>query len=159
AVRTRTVARRTVAAPRVACARWRRRRAHRDDRHRRSAFATGRSAHTGRGRRCLRSLLAAAMMRTTWKIAALLFALVLISGFAGYYLGFQVAKAKARARSNPDAWNVSAMNTLDRKLKLTPTQHDKIQAIIDGGVNELRDIRIDTIEKSNRVLERMISEV
>ena len=98
-------------------------------------------------------------MKPTWKIAALLAAIVVLSGFTGYYLGFQVAKAKARARSNPDAWNVSAMRTLDRKLKLAPAQHEKVQAILDGGVDELRGIRIDTIAKSNRVLERLIAEV
>ena len=98
-------------------------------------------------------------MKPTWKIAALLAAIVLLSGSTGYYCGFHVAKAKARARSNPDAWNVSAMKTLERKLKLTPAQHDKVQAILDGGVDELRGIRIDTIAKSNRVLERLIAEV
>ena len=98
-------------------------------------------------------------MKPTWKIAALLAAIVFVSGFAGYYFGFHVAKAKARARSNPDTWNVSAMKTLDRKLKLTPAQHDKVQAILDGGVDELRGLRIDTIAKSNRVLERLVAEV
>jgi Spy/CpxP family protein refolding chaperone len=98
-------------------------------------------------------------MKPTWKIAALLAAIVLLSGFTGYYFGFQVAKAKARARSNPDSWNVSAMKTLERKLKLTPAQHEKVQAILDSGVDELRGIRIDTIAKSNRVLERLIAEV
>lgn len=98
-------------------------------------------------------------MKPTWKIATLLAAIVLLSGFAGYYLGFQVAKAKARARSNPETWNVSAMRTLERKLKLAPAQHEKVQAILDGGVDELRGIRIDTIAKSNRVLERLVAEV
>ena len=98
-------------------------------------------------------------MKPTWKIAALLAAIVLVSGFTGYYFGFHVAKAKARARSNPETWNVSAMKTLERKLKLTPAQHDKVQAILDGGVDELRGIRIDTIAKSNRVLERLIAAV
>ena len=98
-------------------------------------------------------------MKPTWKIAALLAAIVLVSGFTGYYFGFHVAKARARARSNPETWNVSAMKTLERKLKLTPAQHDKVQAILDGGVDELRGIRIDTIAKSNRVLERLIAAV
>jgi len=98
-------------------------------------------------------------MKPTWKIGALLTAIVLLSGFAGYFGGFQVARAKARARSNPDSWNVSAMKTLDRKLKLAPAQHEKVQAILDSGVDELRGIRIDTIAKSNRVLERLIAEV
>lgn len=99
------------------------------------------------------------MSKPSWKIAALLVAIVCVSAFAGYYFGFQVARARYRARSNPDTWNVSAMNSLDRKLKLTPAQHEKVQAILDGGVDDLRGIRIDTIEKSNRILERLIAEV
>ncbi|HYR59331.1 MAG TPA: hypothetical protein VEO95_11895 [Chthoniobacteraceae bacterium] len=99
------------------------------------------------------------MTKPSRKIAALLIAIVCVSGFAGYYVGVASGKAKARERANPDAWNVSAMRTLDRKLKLTPAQHEKLQAILDGGVDELRGIRIDTIAKSNRVLERLIAEV
>ena len=98
-------------------------------------------------------------MKPTWKIAALLAAIVALSGFTGYYFGFQVAKAKARARNNPETWNVSAMKTLERKLKLTPAQHEKVQAILDSGVDELRGIREDTIAKSNRALERLVAEV
>lgn len=99
------------------------------------------------------------MSKPSWKITVLLAAIVFVSGFVGYYFGFQVARARYRARSNPDTWNVSAMNTLDRKLKLTPAQHERAQAILDGGVEDLRRIRIDTIEKSNRVLERLIADV
>ena len=98
-------------------------------------------------------------MKPTWKIAALLAAIVCLSAFAGYYFGFQVAKAKARARSNPDAWNVSAMRAIDRDLKLTPPQRQKIQAIIDDGVVELKSIRLDTVKKTDAVLDRVIAEV
>jgi hypothetical protein len=34
-----------------------------------------------------------------------------------------------------------------------------VQAILDGGVDELRGIRIDTIARSNRVIERLIGEI
>ncbi len=98
-------------------------------------------------------------MKPTWKIAALLGAIVLVSAGIGAFGGFTYAKLRARARSNPDSWNITAMRTLDRKLVLTPPQHDKIQAILDGGVDELRGIRIDTIDRSNHVIERMIGEI
>ncbi len=98
-------------------------------------------------------------MKPTWKIAALLAAIVFVSGFTGYYFGFQVAKAKARARSNPDAWNVSAMRGIERQIKLTPPQRQKIQAIIDGGVVELKTIRLSTVEKTDAILDRLIAEI
>jgi hypothetical protein len=98
-------------------------------------------------------------MKPTWKIAALLVAIVFISGFTGYYFGFQVAKAKARARSNPDAWNVSAMRGIERHLKLNDSQRREIQAIIDGGVVELKSIRLETVRKTDTIIDRLIAEI
>jgi hypothetical protein len=98
-------------------------------------------------------------MNARWKIAALLAALVVVSAFAGYFAGFNVARAKYRARSNPDAWNVSVMRTLDRRLKLTDSQHTKVQDHVEAGVVELKGIRLSTIERSNEVIERIIASI
>lgn len=98
-------------------------------------------------------------MKPTWKIAALLAAIVFVSGFTGYYFGFQVAKAKARTRSNPDAWNVSAMRGIERQIKLTEAQRREIQAILDGGVRELKPIRLETVERTEAILTRVIAQI
>lgn len=98
-------------------------------------------------------------MSTRWKIAMLLNALVLAGIFIGYFAGFHVARAKFRARSNPDAWNVSAMHTIERRLKPDDTQRAKMQAIIDAAVVELKGIRVGTIEHTNEVIERMIAQL
>lgn len=98
-------------------------------------------------------------MKPTWKIAALLAAIVLVSGFSGYYLGFNVAKAKARARSNPDAWHVSAMRSIEHQIKPTDEQRQQIQAILDGGVRELKAIRLETVDKTETIINRMIGEI
>jgi hypothetical protein len=95
-------------------------------------------------------------MNARWKITAILIAIVFASGLAGGFGGFQLAKAKYRKRSNPEDWNVAAMRSLENGLHLTPEQRVKMQAILDGGVEEFKTIRIDTIAKSNEVLERMI---
>jgi hypothetical protein len=98
-------------------------------------------------------------MKARWKITAILVAIVLASGLAGGFVGFQWAKIKARKRSNPETWNVQAMRALERRLVLTPEQHGRVQAILDGGVEELKGLRIETIAQSNRVLDRMVAEV
>jgi len=98
-------------------------------------------------------------MSPRWKITAILIAIVLASGWAGGFAGFQFGKAKYRKRSNPEAWNVDVMGRLDRDLKLTPEQHSRVQAVIDGGVEEFKAIRIDTIAKSDAVLQRMVAAV
>ena len=98
-------------------------------------------------------------MKTRWKIVLVLLALVLVSGFAGALVGARIARQKAWRRSHPEAWNVSAMHTLEHRLKLTPPQKEKVQAILDGGVVELKTVRVETIAKANVVIERMIAEV
>ncbi len=98
-------------------------------------------------------------MNPRWKITLILVALVLVSGAAGGFVGYHYARAIFRKRSNPEDWNVRAMRALDSGLHLTPEQHGRIQTIIDGGVEEFKGIRVETIDKSNRILERMIAEV
>jgi hypothetical protein len=97
-------------------------------------------------------------MKARWKIIVVLVALVFVSGYAGALIGARIQRNKAWRRSHPEAWNVSAMNTLERRLKLTPEQREKIQAIIDDGVVELKAVRVETIAKADAVIERMIVE-
>ncbi len=98
-------------------------------------------------------------MSARWKIGVTLAAIVLLSGLVGGTVGFELAKAVARKRGNPTAWGVSAMRTLDWRLKLTPPQKEKVQALIDGGVVELKQTRIETMEKTNRSLDRLTAEL
>src|SRR4051812_1311820 len=98
-------------------------------------------------------------MNARWKITCILVAIVLVSGLAGGFAGFRWAKAVFRKRSNPEDWNVQAMRKLESGLHPTPEQHVRMQAILDDGVEELKGIRIETIAKSNTVLERMIAAV
>ena len=93
------------------------------------------------------------------KIALTLTAIILASGLAGGFVGFHYSKIAFRKRSNPEDWNVRAMRAFDSGLHLTQEQHARIQTIIDGAVEEFKSIRVDTIDKSNRVLERRIAEI
>jgi len=93
------------------------------------------------------------------KIALTLVAIVLASGFAGGFVGFHYSKIAFRKRSDPGDWNVRAMRAFDNGLHLTPEQHARIQTIMDRAVEEFKGIRIETIDKSNHVLERRIAEI
>jgi len=56
------------------------------------------------------------VMRRRWKIIVVLVALVFVSGYAGALIGARISAQKKRGgRSHPEAWNVSAMNTLERR--------------------------------------------
>ena len=98
-------------------------------------------------------------MKSRWKIVLVLLALVLVSGVVGALIGARIARDKARRRSHPEAWNVSAMRSLELRLHLTPAQKEKAQAILDSGVVELKSVRIETIAKADVVVARMIAEL
>jgi hypothetical protein len=98
-------------------------------------------------------------MTSRKKIILLLIVLMIISGLAGTCIGIRVGKAQARKRSIPEAWNVEAMKTLQRKLDLKPEQAPKVQAVLDSGVDELRVLRTDTLARTDKVINRLVREI
>ena len=94
-----------------------------------------------------------------WKIILALLAIGLLSGYGGGIVGYRIAKEKARRRSNPEAWNVTAMRVLEDRLKLTPPQIGTVQAVMDANVVDLVATREETIVKTNAILERMVAQV
>jgi len=92
-------------------------------------------------------------------IILLLIALMIISGLAGTCLGIRIGKDRVRKRSVPEAWNVEAMKSLQRKLDLTPEQAAKVQAVLDSGVDELRGVRTDTLARTDKIINRLVGEI
>lgn len=98
-------------------------------------------------------------MRAKWKITLVLLGIVLVSFLAGAFLGAKLTERSLKRRHAPEMWNQSVMRALQQKLKLTPEQTQKVQAIIDGGVEEMKGIRLDTIARTDAVFEKMITQV
>ena len=94
-----------------------------------------------------------------WKIVLALLAIVLLSGYGGGIVGYRIAREQARRRSNPEAWNVIAMRLLESRLKLTPSQVEKVHAVMDANVVDLTAVREETIGKTNVILNRMIAQI
>ena len=94
-----------------------------------------------------------------WRIILVLLVLVLLSGVGGGFVGFRLARDQARRRSNPEMWNVAAMRTLERRLNLTPPQKERIQAVMDSHMDELREIRRETVAKTDATLDVMVAEI
>jgi Spy/CpxP family protein refolding chaperone len=84
---------------------------------------------------------------------------VLVSVVAGGIVGAKVAEHLLKKRHAPEMWNQSVMHALQRHLKLTPAQAQKVQAIIDGGVGEMKTIRLETITRTDVVVERLIADI
>ena len=94
-----------------------------------------------------------------WKIILVLVVIALLSAYGGGIVGYRIAKEKARRRSNPEAWNVTAMRVLEDRLKLTPPQIEKVQAVMDANVVDLVAVRDETMVKTNAILDRMIAQI
>ena len=95
----------------------------------------------------------------SWKIILVLVVIALLSGYGGGIVGYRIAKEKARRRSNPEAWNVTAMRVLEDRLKLAPAQIEKVQAVMDANVVDLVATREETMVKTNVILEKMVAQI
>ena len=94
-----------------------------------------------------------------WKIILALIAIAVLSGYGGGIVGYRIAKEKARRRSNPEAWNVTAMRVLEERLKLSLPQIEKVQGVMDANVVDLIATREETMAKTNVILERMVAQI
>jgi hypothetical protein len=94
-----------------------------------------------------------------WMIIACLAAVVVVSGLAGGLLGHRLARVKLEHRNDPDNWNEDVMRTFDRTVHPTPDQRQKIQSHLDNAVDELKNIRADTIARSTNVIWRLVGQV
>jgi len=98
-------------------------------------------------------------MKTKWKVIFLQLGIVLVSLLVGGLVGVKWAEHALKRRHAPEMWNHAAMRALQGRLKLTPEQTQKTQAIIDGGVEEMKGIRLETISRTDAVIERMLGEI
>ncbi|MDB6173948.1 MAG: hypothetical protein JWL59_3259 [Chthoniobacteraceae bacterium] len=98
-------------------------------------------------------------MKPKWKVILLLFGIVLVSGLCGAAVGAKITQRAIHRHNNPAAWNEIAMRVLQNRLKLTPEQVPKVQAILESGVEEMKGIRLDAIARTNTVIERLTVEI
>ena len=98
-------------------------------------------------------------MSARWRIIVLLLVVVLLSTAGGVALGRCWMKAEYRRRSKPQAWNVEAMRTMERKLSLTPEQREQVQRVLDSGVVDLMAVRTDTLAKTDVIIDRMVAAI
>jgi hypothetical protein len=90
------------------------------------------------------------------KIAGILAAIVLVSGFIGGLIGQRLTRQEMRQRFNPERWNDYAMRTLQRRLSLTEPQQAKIQIAIDQAVKEMKAVHQDTVRRTREIVYRML---
>jgi len=95
----------------------------------------------------------------SWKTAACLVALALVSGLVGALLGRRWARTEFDRRSDPSHWNERAMHDLEQTVKLTPQQRQTIQRQLAAAVEELKGVRKDTLSRSTAIVMRLLDEV
>ena len=97
-------------------------------------------------------------MKAKWKITLVLLAIVLVSAGAGGIVGAKLMQHLLKRKHTPETWNQSVMHVLQRNLRLTPEQTPKVQAMIDSGVEEMKRIRLETIVKTDAVIDHLVLE-
>ena len=95
----------------------------------------------------------------SWKIILTLAAIVLVSFSSGFLAGSKNKQVELRQRFDPSHWNVYAMNTLNEKLDLTVEQQERIQAIIDQTVNDMKSVHQDTVKKTSQLVDELLAAV
>jgi hypothetical protein len=98
-------------------------------------------------------------MKAKWKIVLVLLALVLVSAGAGGIVGAKLMQHALQKKHTPATWNESVMRVLQRNLRLKPEQKPKVQAIIDSGVEEMKRIRLETITRTDAVVDRLTAQI
>ncbi|MGO9113793.1 MAG: hypothetical protein ACLP9L_31575 [Thermoguttaceae bacterium] len=97
--------------------------------------------------------------RGSWKIVVCLVGLVLVSGLLGGLVGERYARREFQQRSDPGRWNETAMRDVERTVKPTPEQRQKIQDRLDVAVEELKNVRAETIRRSAEIVMRLVGQV
>jgi hypothetical protein len=97
--------------------------------------------------------------RDWWKMVICLAALVLVSGLTGALVGRRYTQKEFQGRSDPSRWNETAMRDLEHAIKPTLEQRQKIQGYLDSAVDELKEVRADTIRRSTAIVMRLVDQV
>ena len=97
--------------------------------------------------------------RGSWKMVVCLVALVLVSGLVGGLVGQRYARMEFQRRSDPSHWNETAMRDVERTVHPTPEQRQKIQDHLDAAVEELKNVRAETIRRSAEIVMRLVGQV
>ncbi len=92
-------------------------------------------------------------------IVASLLGIAVVCGVAGGAVGYRMGRQTMRERADPETWHERAMRRFDDVVKPTEEQSKRLDAHLGIALGELRKIRQDAIERSTRVIDRLIASV
>jgi hypothetical protein len=102
--------------------------------------------------------MAAVIFSRRVKVSLLLVLLVLISGGVGFFLGLGLASAVEKKKDDPVFWNESALKSLER-LQPSDAQRERFQEIVGKAVDDLTDVRNDTLQKVYHTFGQALDEI
>ena len=91
------------------------------------------------------------------KIVVTLIALVLVSCIAGVLIGIRISQQDMQRPFNPETWNDYALKLLEQKLRLSNSQKEKIQVIIDKAVVEMKQVHLKTKQHTIQIMNEMMA--
>lgn len=92
------------------------------------------------------------------KAFVLISLLVIVSMGIGFFLGIGLASAVQKKKDDPAFWNEAALKHLE-KLHPTDSQRDKFKVRVAAAVEDLTEIRNDTLLKVQDVFARLVADV
>jgi Spy/CpxP family protein refolding chaperone len=87
-----------------------------------------------------------------WKIVAGLTLVFAAGGVCGSVVTHQFIKRGVERAMNFDRWKEGIVHVLQSKLNLTPSQHQKIEALVDQRGREIRGTFSKTFSESGHIL-------
>lgn len=92
------------------------------------------------------------------KAFVLISLLVIVSMGVGFFLGIGLASAVQKKKDDPAFWNEAALKHLE-KLRPTDSQRDKFKVRVASAVEDLTEIRNDTLLKVQHVFAQLVADV
>lgn len=90
--------------------------------------------------------------------ACLLAALTLVSCLAGVLLGHQLGRSTVVRGTGHAYWNERAIADIDHRVHLAPAQRERLQALLDQAVGELRGVRGEALGRAAAIITRLLDQ-
>ena len=94
-------------------------------------------------------------MNKSWQVCLVLTAIFAAGGVSGGLVAYRVARRNLPGPPPPEVWVPRQFERFARVLDLTPEQRQHIQPILEKNIEELADLRRQSMRTSREILDRM----
>ena len=93
------------------------------------------------------------------RVVAALAGLAVVCAAAGGVVGYRWGREAVRQRADPEIWHERATRRFEEIVRPTPEQAPRLDAHLKAALDELREIRRDTLTRSAATIDRLVKQV